>query len=234
MQASYPRALDFTLKYEGEWSDHPSDPGGATMKGVTKARYEQFLGRSVTKTQLRYIPDEHLQAIYKKGYWDAINADALPAGVDACAFDLAVNSGVGRAKQFLPITKDERSIEWVKRMCARRMSFLRNLKTFRVFGKGWTRRVVALEAMCIRMASGSAAPVRLKEEAAKAKSKVKAHSGGVAVAATSGAGSQQLEVAATLPTWATVSLSVCLCLIVAGFVWKAWQHHERAKAMEAA
>lgn len=34
MKSNYDACLAEALKHEGGWSDHPSDPGGATMKGV--------------------------------------------------------------------------------------------------------------------------------------------------------------------------------------------------------
>jgi lysozyme family protein len=37
MDRNFARALPLVLKHEGGWADHPRDPGGATMKGVTLA-----------------------------------------------------------------------------------------------------------------------------------------------------------------------------------------------------
>jgi lysozyme family protein len=89
--------LDFTLKYEGGWSDDPRDPGGATMKGVTLATYAAFKGRAVSKAELKAISDVDLFAIYRQGYWQAVDGDELPTGPDLCLFDIAVNSGPARA-----------------------------------------------------------------------------------------------------------------------------------------
>ena len=43
MKDSFHRALQQTLHHEGGWSDHPRDPGGATMKGVNLNRSPFFL-----------------------------------------------------------------------------------------------------------------------------------------------------------------------------------------------
>jgi len=32
-----------TAKWEGGWSDHPADPGGKTMYGITEAVYHAWL-----------------------------------------------------------------------------------------------------------------------------------------------------------------------------------------------
>jgi lysozyme family protein len=100
----FPKILTETLHHEGLWSDHRDDPGGATMKGVTLKTYSDFLGRPATKDELRKIPDDHLLAIYRKGYWDKVKGDELAAispGLAACVFDFAVNSGPGRAAKAL-------------------------------------------------------------------------------------------------------------------------------------
>lgn len=159
------RCLAETLEHEGGWADHPKDPGGATMKGVTLATYRAFKGRDVTKAELRAISDADLEAIYRKGYWDKTRCDDLPAGVDLMVFDLAVNSGPGRAAQFLqaavgatvdgiigPATLAKvatlPAAEIVIRLRNRRERFFRSLATFSTFGRGWLRRLeaVALQA----------------------------------------------------------------------------------------
>ena len=37
MKSNFDASLALVLVHEGGWADHPSDPGGATMKGVTIA-----------------------------------------------------------------------------------------------------------------------------------------------------------------------------------------------------
>ena len=56
-------------------------------------------------------------------------------------FDTAVNSGVGRAKEFL---KDNPTPGG---FLAKRIQFYTNLNTWGTFGKGWTRRVASLVEM---------------------------------------------------------------------------------------
>jgi Glycosyl hydrolase 108 len=44
---NYPRCLANTLNEEGGWSNHPSDPGGPTMRGVIQAPARTaFLGNA--------------------------------------------------------------------------------------------------------------------------------------------------------------------------------------------
>jgi len=48
MRDNFPACLAEILKHEGGWADHPQDPGGATMKGVTIGTFAQFKGRKVS------------------------------------------------------------------------------------------------------------------------------------------------------------------------------------------
>ena len=161
----FPKILAMTLHHEGGWSDHPKDPGGATMKGVTMQTYSDYLGRPAMKDELRRIPDDHLEAIYRKGYWDKVRGDDLAAispGLAACVFDFAVNSGPGRAAKALqslcgavtdggigPNTLKQVKA-WVDTLGpqgaidayqAFRQHYLESLDTFATFGRGWTQRV---------------------------------------------------------------------------------------------
>lgn len=158
-------ALAFTLRWEGRWSDDARDPGGATMQGVTLATYSHWLGRTATKAELQRIPREHLTAIYRTRYWDAVKGDDLPAGLDAAVFDFAVNSGAARAAKHLQalvhVEMDGRigpatlkaAESYVRRWGAApairsynqgRVDFLKRLATWKHFGKGWSNRVASL------------------------------------------------------------------------------------------
>lgn len=158
-QERFNRCLRLVLKHEGGFVDHPADPGGATNQGVTQATYDAFRrSRALPKRSVRHITEQEVHAIYRRSYWLAAECDELPAGVDYMVFDLAVNSGVSRAKKFLqeavgvkddgvigPVTRaaiaKTPALNIVTRMSERREAFYRSLKTFRVFGRGWMRRL---------------------------------------------------------------------------------------------
>ena len=179
---NFPPCLSVTLSHEGGWADHPKDPGGATMKGVTLATYRKTRP-GATKADLRRISDAELEAIYRKGYWNPVRGENLPAGVDLATFDYAVNSGPSRAAKALQLsvgaTPDgvvgqktvnaaalKNSAATVRAICARRLTFLRGLSTFTTFGKGWSRRVADVEARGVAMAGAGRA--ELAAEARKA------------------------------------------------------------------
>ena len=170
MKANFSTALDHVLVHEGGWADHPADPGGATMKGVTLMTYRRFFGSHKGKSDLRRISHQELEEIYRTGYWDKCRCDDLPSGVDYAVFDAAVNSGPGRAARWLqfvlgahqdgsigPVTlslvDSQTPTEIVNRLCDRRLAFMKSLRTWSVFGKGWGRRVAGVRATALELAT---------------------------------------------------------------------------------
>lgn len=159
--------LPHILKHEGGYVNHPKDPGGATNKGIIQSTYDSWRDRQGQPRQsVRNITDAEVAAIYRRDYWDAIKGDDLPAGVDYCVFDFAVNSGINRAARYLqgavnaaqdgkigPATiaalgsRTPQAI--INEICNSRMAFLRGLSTFPTFGKGWTRRVEEVRALAL-------------------------------------------------------------------------------------
>ena len=167
---AFDQALPLVLVHEGGYVNHPKDPGGATMKGVTQATYDGWRAKQGLSVQpVRNITSEEVSAIYRRDYWDKVKGDDLPAGVGYAVFDFAVNSGVRRASRFLQkvvgVAQDgvigPATIAAVKalppatvidRLCDDRMAFLRGLGTFSTFGKGWTRRVTDVRSHAKEMA----------------------------------------------------------------------------------
>jgi lysozyme family protein len=118
---------------------------------------------------MRALTPETVKPFYKAMYWDKIKGDQLPAGVDYAAYDLAVNSGTGRAAKYLQeiagVTADgaigPKSLEAIKScapdqvvdaLCDMRLDFLKRLPTFETFGKGWTIRVAEVKEKATGMA----------------------------------------------------------------------------------
>ena len=176
MESSFPRALKLVLKHEGGFVNHKADPGGATNKGITLGTFRRYVKKNGTVADLKAITDEQVAKVYRKHYWDAVKGDRLPSGVDYALFDYAVNSGPSRAVKTLqsiilvpqdgiigPQTlaalsraKPEHVIEV---LCAERMKFLKGLKTWGTFGKGWTNRVTAVERDALAMVAVHETPV---------------------------------------------------------------------------
>ena len=176
MKRNFEACLREVLRHEGKWADHPQDPGGATMKGITIGTFAQWKGRKVTKEELRNISDADLRAIYRRKYWDKVRGDDLPAGLDLVAFDAAVNSGPSRGarwlQQALRVTADGKigpqtiaaaraanSETVIIEACNVRLGFLRGLRTWPTFGRGWQRRVDDVRREALAMAGPVVRPV---------------------------------------------------------------------------
>jgi lysozyme family protein len=169
-QSNFETCLALMLAHEGGFVNHPKDPGGMTNLGVTKRVWEEWVGHEVDEKQMRALTPETVAPLYKRKYWDAVRADDLVDGVDYCVFDVAVNSGPGRAIKFLQscvgTTPDggfgPRTLAAVKEAekdptrliemyCAKRLEFLQSLSTFETFGKGWSRRVQEVKDKALKM-----------------------------------------------------------------------------------
>jgi lysozyme family protein len=140
-----------------------------TNLGVTKRTWEDWVKREVDENEMRALTPAAVLNLYKHQYWNRLNCDLLPAGVDYAAFDCAVNMGVGTAARYLqeavgveadgqvgPKTIDAckrvSAAEIIDRMSDLRMAKYEALPTFPVFGKGWQRRVNEVETLAKTLA----------------------------------------------------------------------------------
>lgn len=173
MRENFEQCLAMVLKHEGGFVNHPKDPGGMTNLGVTRKVWEEWVGHSVDELTMRSLGPKDVAPLYKKNYWDKCRCDDLPRGVDFAVFDLAVNSGTGRAAKFLqnvvgvnvdgaigPATLAAVSAmnpqQLASKICTKRLSFLQALPTWGTFGKGWGRRVAEVEKTAFEMHSSVA------------------------------------------------------------------------------
>lgn len=145
----FEEAVQIIIKKEGGYVNHAKDPGGETKYGIAKKFYPHL--------DIKNLTVEQASEIYRKDYWNAIQADLMPSYLRLMAFDCAVNQGVwfclsivralagGRSGDPLgPLynkisksNKDDIEEQFVKRRLER---YLTN-KNFKTFGKGWTNRL---------------------------------------------------------------------------------------------
>ncbi len=86
---TFERAMDFVLKWEGGYVNHPSDPGSETNYGISK--------RAHPNVDILNLRKDQALTIYREEYWNAIKGDELPSAIAIAVMDYAVNSGVYRA-----------------------------------------------------------------------------------------------------------------------------------------
>jgi lysozyme family protein len=95
---SLSEALKFVLKWEGGFVNHPSDPGGATNKGITQGTYDSYRRKKKLPIQtVANITSAEVTEIYEEMYWEASRAKWLQPPLALAVFDTAVNFGVGGA-----------------------------------------------------------------------------------------------------------------------------------------
>jgi lysozyme family protein len=235
MRATREAFMPELYKHEGGYVDHPRDPGGATNFGITLATLREWRGRPVTKNDVRTMQRSEADAIYHAHYWNRIDGDSLLAGPDAALFDVAVNSGVGRARQWKSLLAGKNAVDGVKAVCARRRSFFRSLSTFDVFGKGWMRRVNAVEAWslawAVRWQGGAVKPV-LEQEASQAKKQSNAAGGGAVATGGGVVAAPQADAVASANWLAIAAVGVTLALLFAFLIYQALMQASRAKAIK--
>jgi lysozyme family protein len=168
MNTNWDNAFRLMLQSEGGFVNHPRDPGGMTNLGVTKATWENWVGREVDEAEMRGLTPEKVEPLYKERYWDAVRGDELPMGLDYLMFDFAVNAGAGRAIKLLQTAVSVRADGWfgpitmaavqsidpvtlIERFSAEKVVFYRGLNTFATFGNGWLNRVADVKAKASSM-----------------------------------------------------------------------------------
>lgn len=150
--SNFARALEVVLHHEGGYVNHPSDPGGETIYGISRRSHPDVWAKGRPTL-------EDAKRIYHRDYWLPIKADAMPFPVALMMFDAAVNAGNRRAAILLqralrvtadgsigPVTlaaanrADTRTL--VNHIAAERIVFNSGLSNWGSFGLGWSRRVV--------------------------------------------------------------------------------------------
>lgn len=241
MIGNFPACDTITQRFEGGYVDNSNDPGGATNRGITIDTLSEARGHRVTKQDVRDLTSSEASAIYKARYWDTIRADRIALGLDLCAYDAAVNSGPGRALQWLARAGNGGAVDSIHAYSQLRLSFLQGLGTWRVFGRGWGARVGGVETLAMRMALGHSpqADVVIHHAAAAAHAKArktKAGAGATAAGAViAAAGAINKGLVPHGPPVIVIIALVVVALIAAGLIYLRGHHHAaRAEALAAA
>ena len=153
--SNFDRAFATLIGHEGGYVNHPADPGGETIWGITisVARANGYIGKMADMTV------DIARTIYRDNYWLPV-LDDLPYAIAFQVFDGAVNSGTGQSVRWLqraigvaddgqlgPVTvaavKAADPLKTAVRYNARRLQFMRRLKNWPAFGSGWAGRIAA-------------------------------------------------------------------------------------------
>ena len=176
-------ALAALLEDEGGRVQNPRDPGGRTDMGVTQRTFDAWQGaHKLPRRDVWTITRAEAAAIYRNAYFDPVRFDALPAGVGYCVADEAANSGPHQAavdlQRALGVTADGAigaltlaaaakadPAALIGKLCDARLGFMRRLKTWAMFGRGWSNRVAKVRGRALAMAAGTHAGSALVQPA---------------------------------------------------------------------
>jgi lysozyme family protein len=242
---TYDEALRRVLAHEGGYSNHPADPGGPTKYGITIHDYRRYVKPGATAADVKAMSVEEAKAIYRRRYWDIQRCGELPAGLDYTIFDYGVNSGIGRSGKVLrrvlglPANTHTVTPEVIKAAAARdpaeliiaindeRLSFLKRLKTWPVFGAGWRRRVSEVKAASLAMAKRGAPAETAKQPPQAPEGASDASRLAVGGAAAAGAAAAQQAVSSGLSP--VVIAAILIATAAAAFgIWFLWRRRRAA------
>ena len=169
--ADFRRSLAFVSRWEGGYVNHPSDPGGATNKGIIQSTYNAYrASKGLPARDVRLIADQEVEDIYFTRYWKASGSDQLTSRLATVHFDTAVNMGVGAASGLLQQARqsangDEMSVvrRYLDLREARYRAIVANKPSMGVFLQGWLNRLNSLRAEVGAGATGGSSPTQPNE-----------------------------------------------------------------------
>lgn len=177
--AAYAKSIDFLLKWEGGYVDHPNDKGGPTNRGITVPVLKVAYAQGVVKhCDIKALTKEEAMAIYKKNYWNRHGWNELAWPVCAATLDISVNHGArgwalivqracnklgaglvvdgkygakSKAALWSLAKKEPKGLALA--ICEMKQDYYNRIvaadESQKVFLKGWTNRVNALRSLCV-------------------------------------------------------------------------------------
>jgi lysozyme family protein len=107
----FDKAFGLTMIQEGGYSNHGSDRGGETYRGIARNFHEGWKGWNIVddyadKSALKHNTTLNVlvKQFYKEKYWDAVKLDRISYMLSDTSlelFDIAVNMGVSTAGKIL-------------------------------------------------------------------------------------------------------------------------------------
>jgi hypothetical protein len=125
-------AIQRVIQREGGYVNDPDDVGGETKFGISKNAYP--------KLDIANLTEAEAARIYKRDYWDRIEADKLPANIREMAFDAAVNQGVGWTRKALQDSGNDPQ-QFLQLRAQRYQDIVANNPNQEKFLQGWLNRL---------------------------------------------------------------------------------------------
>ena len=162
MKLTFEQAFDRLIGHEGKFTDDKNDRGNWTTgiigKGILKGTKYGISAMTYPDFDIKNLTLDQAKEIYKRDWWDKLNADNLDPAIVFQVWDFAINAGMGTAKRKLqksvgmaedgiigPLTikaihkADLNDV--LMKFNAERLNHYTSLSTWPRYGKGWTLRV---------------------------------------------------------------------------------------------
>lgn len=151
-------AVKIVIRHEGGYVKHPKDPGGETKYGISK--------RSYPNEKIAELTVERAEALYLADFWNRVRCDEFPAEIRLMLFDAAVNHGQSRSVSmlqnclgFIPTGRVDGALiskansvpgyELVRAFAFQRHTHYTALSTWKVFGAGWSKRLLDISLLSL-------------------------------------------------------------------------------------
>ena len=159
LKTDYPenfnKIMKYVLLFEGGYSDIINDPGGSTNHGITQETYDIYRTRKHLKIRsVKNITMDEVYDCYYNKFYLSTGCDTLPSATSFVNMDVAVNSGIGKARIFLATILSENpdlasnldscdkeiAIKYIEFRMKERYNFVARNEKKRKFLKGWLNR----------------------------------------------------------------------------------------------
>ena len=161
MELTFDQAFERLIGHEGKFTNDRQDRGnwttGVIGKGILKGTKYGISAMTYPDLDIRNLTLEQAKVIYKRDWWDKINADSLHSAIVFQVWDFAINAGMGTAKRKLQkavgVAEDgiigKETLKAIKaielndtllKFNAAKLKHYTSLSTWPRYGKGWTIR----------------------------------------------------------------------------------------------
>lgn len=179
MRKNRDRWLELMLSFEGGYGESHADPGGPTKYGVTQATLAEWRGKAVTAEDVKALTVDEAKAIAVASFWNVVQGDELPGGLDIEVADMAYHSGPARAAKTLQrivgaevdgyigpetlkaVRAEPDTAALIEAYHGARMDFLESLPTWATYGKGWTSRLERLLQAALALVESNAVEAKV-------------------------------------------------------------------------
>ena len=162
MSLTFDQAFERLIGHEGKFTNDRQDRGnwttGVIGKGELKGTKYGISAMTYPDLDIKSLSLQQAKKIYKRDWWDKINADQIDSALVFQVWDFAINAGMGTAKRKLKkavgVAEDcmigKQTIQAINntelndvlmKFNAERLKYYTSLSTWSRYGKGWTLRV---------------------------------------------------------------------------------------------